>query len=246
MNQENTQIKVMLEAEKQEFLAVLSHELRTPMSAVKGYLAMVLDGDAGEVNEKMRKFISTAFVANERTIKLVESMMKVVALQEDQMKFHLQKVDLVQSAQILMHDFEVPAKEKGLELIYQKPEHEFLVLADPDRAREVLLNLISNAVKFTKKGAVTIGFREIDENERHLAAVVVSDTGLGIAPEYQSKIFQVFTKENVSLANQEKGAGLGLFLASKLAQAQKGKVWLEKSELDEGSTFCAAFPVFKN
>ena len=241
MDQENKQHSVILEAEKQEFLAVLSHELRSPLTAVKGYLSMVLDGDEGKIGPEIRKSISAAFVANERSIKLIESMIKVVQIQEEQLKFTFQKVDLVQTIQILVHDFEVPAKEKNIQIIYQLPPMPVLVTADPDRTREVLSNILSNAVKFTRKGTVTIDHRSIPESEGMLEVVDIADTGVGIAKENQSRIFNIFTKENLSLANQEKGTGLGLFTASKIAEAQGGRVWLEKSEPGLGSTFSVAF-----
>ena len=245
MNQENKQLKTMLEAEKQEFLTVLSHGLRTPMTVVKGYLDMILQGDAGELNNQTRQYIAAAYVGNERGLKLVENMMKVVDVQEQRLKFNLGKVDLAQTVQILIHDFELPAKEKDLKIIYHQMPEPIFVLADPDRVREILLNLISNAVKFTKKGSITISHRTILETQGRLAVVDVTDTGIGIAKEYQSKIFNIFTKENLNLAGQEKGTGLGLFLSGKLAEAQNGKVWLEKSVSDEGSTFSAAFPIFE-
>jgi len=240
MAEENSQqLKELLEAEKQEFLSVMSHELRTPMTGVKGYLSMILDGDAGEISADVREYIAQAYVANDKLIRLVDRMAKTVALQEGKIKLNIQKVNLVQNLEVLSNDFQIPVKDKGLTLTYEKPKEPIFVTADPDRLREVLLNLISNAIKFTDKGEVKISHRTLNS----WAVVDVSDTGQGIKKQDQDRIFQIFNKVNLALAGQEKGTGLGLFLARKLAEEQGGKVWLEVSEEGKGSTFSAGFPL---
>ena len=238
MAETNQQLKNLLESEKQEFLAVMSHELRTPMTGVKGYLSMILDDDAGEISADVKEYVAQAYVANDRLIRLVDRLNKTVALQEGKIKLNIQKVDLVENLEVLSHDFQFPAKEKGLTLTYKKPAEKIFVMADPDRLREVLLNLISNAIKFTDKGKVEISHRTMNS----WAVVDVIDTGKGISKEDQGRIFEIFTKTNLKLAGQEKGTGLGLFLARKLAEAQGGKVWLEASLEGKGSTFSAGFP----
>jgi len=261
MEENPQQLKELLEAEKQEFLSVMSHELRTPMTGVKGYLSMILDGDAGEISADVREYIAQAYVANDKLIRLVDRMAKTVALQEGKIKLNIQKVNLVQNLEVLTNDFQFPAKDKGLTLTYEKPAEPIFVTADPDRLREVLLNLISNAIKFTPtpeqkdyrmkdnkdnslvrgftdKGSVKISHRTLNS----WAVVDVTDTGQGIKKQDQDRIFQIFNKVNLALAGQEKGTGLGLFLARKLAEEQGGKVWLEASEEGKGSTFSAGFP----
>ncbi|AKM82333.1 TPA: sensor histidine kinase [Candidatus Berkelbacteria bacterium] len=238
MDQRNEQLKELLESEKQEFLAVMSHELRTPMTGVKGYLSMVLDGDAGPISDDVKEYVSEAYVANDRLIRLVDHMMKVVAIQEGNLRFDIKKVDLVQTVEMLTHDFAEPAKEKNLTIVYEKPDHQIFVSADPDRLRELLMNLISNAIKFTQEGSITISHRNINH---HLEVVDIKDTGIGIDRQQQSRIFEIFSKANLSLSGQEKGTGLGLFLANKFAEAQDGKIWLDSSEVGVGSTFSAAF-----
>jgi signal transduction histidine kinase len=239
MEDQSQQLKDLLEAEKQEFLAVMSHELRTPMTGVKGYLSMILDGDAGEISSDIREYIAAAYVANDRLIRLVDRMMKTVAVNEGKIKLNIKKVNLNENLELLSHDFTYPAKEKKLALTYQKPKEIIYVLADPDKMREVIMNLISNALKFTEKGEIVISCR----TSNHSAVIDVKDTGVGIKKENQGKLFGIFTKENLALAGQEKGTGLGLFLAKRLAEAQNGQVWLEESEEGKGSTFSASFPL---
>jgi len=254
MENQDQQLKDILAAEKQEFLAVMSHELRTPMTGTKGYLSMILDGDAGEISPDVREYVAQAYVANDHLIRLVERMMKTVALQEGKVKLNIQKLDLVKNIEMLTNDFQIPAKDKKLTLTYEKPympkgdsaqgrpTQPIFVLADPDRLREVLMNLISNAIKFTSQGSITIKNR----NMNSWAVTDIIDTGTGIKKENQGKLFEIFTKTNLSLMGQEKGTGLGLYLARHLAEIQGGKVWLEESIEGKGSTFSASFPKYNN
>lgn len=242
LSADNQQLKEMLDAEKQEFLAVMSHELRTPMTGVKGYLSMVLDGDAGPISDEIKDYLSEAYLANDRLIRLVDNLMKVVNVQEGRISLNIQKVDLVKNIQLIVNDSQERAKSKNLSLVYNKPDEEIFVMADADKLREVILHLVTNAIKFTNSGEININHRFIND---HLAVVDVMDTGVGIKQEHQSRIFEIFSKANLGLASQEKGTGVGLFLACKLAEAQDGKVWLEKSKEGEGSTFSAAFQIAK-
>lgn len=240
MSPTNQQLKDLLEAEKQEFLSVMSHELRTPMTGTKGYLSMILSGDAGEVPAEIKEYAAQAYIANEKLIKLVDQMFKAAQLQEG--KFHLKigKVNLTEQIKILITDFAIPAQEKNLLLKHRLVRKEIFVQADPDRLREILMNLLSNAVKFTAAGGkVTIS----EQTEGDWAVVKVQDTGCGIKREDQQRIFEIFAKANLTLTGQEKGTGLGLYVARRLAEAQGGKVWLDESIPNKGSVFAVAFPL---
>lgn len=235
-------LKNLLEAQKQEFLSVMSHELRTPMTGVKGYLSMILEGDAGEISDDVKEYVAQAYVANDRLIRLVEHMMKVARIQEGKIKLNLVKVDISREAKMIVSDFQIPAKEKNLSLKYEGAAEDLFVKADPDRAREVLMNLTSNAVKFTPNGGeITVSCRE----HNNLLITDIKDTGVGIKREDQDRLFEIFSKGNLTLTSQERGTGLGLYLARRLAEAQGGKLWLEESVPGKGSTFSVALPKYK-
>ncbi len=232
-------LKHLLEAQKQEFLSVMSHELRTPMTGVKGYLSMILEGDAGPISDDVKEFIAQAYIANDRLIRLVEHMMKVARIQEGKISLKIGQVDISRESKMIVSDFQIPAKEKQLALEYQPSSEDLFVRADPDRAREILMNLVSNAVKFTPaNGQIKVSHR-LDNN---WVITDVADTGTGIKKEDQDRLFEIFSKGNLSLAGQEKGTGLGLYLARRLTEAQGGKLWLEHSEPGKGSTFSLALP----
>lgn len=249
MNEQNNQEKLsefkkLLEAEKREFLAVMSHELRTPMTGVKGYLSMLLDGDAGELDSKVKEYVAQAYVSNERLIRLVDQMFKTASLQEGQIKFKITKVELVEQVELLIHDFTFPANDKKINLNFKKPENKVWVEADPDRLREIVAQLISNAIKFTpadNNGQISVKI----ETNHTTAKVIIRDNGIGIDKRVQPRLFELFTKANLTLTGQEKGTGLGLYFAKKLAEAQAGNVWLEESEPEKGSIFIASFPLIE-
>ena len=245
MEEEKTKIQKLenlLNSEKQEFLSVMSHELRTPMTGVKGYLSMILEGDAGPISDDVKEFIAQAYVANDRLIRLVEHMMKVARIQEGKISLKIGKVNISREAKMIVSDFQIPAKEKKLTLEYEGGSEDLYVKADPDRAREILMNLVSNAVKFTPEGGQIKVSHRLDNN---WVITDVSDTGMGIKKEDQDRLFEMFSKGNLSLAGQKKGTGLGLYLAWRLAQAQGGKLWLEHSEPGKGSTFSLALQKYE-
>jgi len=254
--EEIRQLKHLLEAEKQEFLSVMSHELRTPMTGVKGYLSMILDGDAGEVPEHVKDYVAQAYVANDRLIRLVEKMVKIAEIQEDKFKFNISKVNLAREANQVVKDCQVRANDKKVSLRYV-PSQEYFVKSDPDRTREIILTLVNNAIKFTPPpkqengqslvrgftnvgGKIWVSHREAN----HWIITDVRDTGIGIRREDQERLFELFSKGNLTLTGQERGTGIGLYLARCLAEAQNGRLWLDQSELGKGSTFSLALPKY--
>jgi len=238
-------LKHLLEAQRQEFLSVMSHELRTPMTGVKGYLSMILEGDAGPISEDVKEYVAAAYVANDRLIRLVEHMMKVARIQEGKIKLNLGKVNICREAKMIVSDFQIPAKEKQLTLEYHPATGDLFVKADPDHAREILMNLVSNAVKFTGEGGqIKVSHRQ-QKNAPNWIITDIADTGIGIKRENQDRLFEIFSKANLTLTGQEKGTGLGLYLARRLAEAQGGMLWLEHSEPGKGSTFSFALPKYE-
>ena len=142
---------------------------------------------------------------------------------------------------MVVSDFQIPAQEKKQTLKYQEGKNNLLVKGDPDRVREILMNLVSNAVKFTPEGGqITVSHRQ----DKNLIMTDIADTGMGIKKEDQDRLFEVFSKGNLTLTGQEKGTGLGLYLARRLAEVHGGKLWLEHSEPGKGSTFSFSLPKY--
>ena len=220
---------------KSAFLANMSHEIRTPMNAIIGMTHLALD-DAPP--DKLRQYVLKAHQAANNLLQIINDvldMSKIEAghLELEAIDFSLQEV-LDQAANVLG----LPAEHKGLELLFTAPpDLPSHLLGDPTRLRQILVNLGSNAIKFTDQGSVTIG---LEIQHRHKQDVVlhgwVKDTGMGMSPDQQGKLFQPFSQVDVSTTRRFGGTGLGLTISKQLTERMGGRMWVE-STLNQGSTF---------
>lgn len=229
-----------LSDENQEFLAIVSHEVRKPITEIKNLLALILEGETGTISQDTRECVAQAYVVNEYLIRLVERMTKVAKIRSGRITLNLSRVNLTQAIQVVVNDFKIPTFERGQKLQFIPQEEELYVQADLDSVVEILNNLISNASKYTPKGGhITITSKKAGEE----IITSVEDNGNGISPENQEKVFDIFSKASVSPELKEKGTGVGLYLSRRLAEMQGGRLWLEKSTPDKGSTFSLALEV---
>ena len=226
---------------KDEFLNVAAHELRAPLTAVKGYLSMILDGDAGKVNKKVEDFLNGALVGTEREIRLVNDMLDVSRIEERRLVYNRGEVELSSVLNFAYEEFKTQAKEKKLDFkIYIEKKINDLVYVDKDRIYEVVSNLISNAIKYTDKGLVKISLFNPDDKSVRFE---VADTGYGITQKEQEKLFSKFYRCESS-SGKILGTGLGLYIVRLLIEEFKGKLGVE-SKLGKGSTFWFELPVRK-
>lgn len=231
-----------LDKAKDEFISIASHELRNPMSIIKGNISMILAGDTGEINEEVRDVLTDVSVAVERQIRLVNELLDISKIEAGAIDFRLNSsIQIEQLAQLLVTSMEIVAREQNIEIKINLPEKPLPpVQADHDKISQVLINLVTNAVKFTQKGAVVIDFRRKGE----FVIVCVSDTGTGIPARQRSLLFKKFSKPQASgVGTISAGSGLGLYISKKFVQKQGGDIWLEKSDPNIGSTFCFSLPI---
>ena len=236
----DTNIKLEdLDKRKDEFLSVAAHELRAPMTAIKGYLSMILEGDAGKVPAKIREFLDDAVSGNDRLIRLVNNMLNVSRIEEGRLTYEMGVVSLAKVADDVYDDFIAEAEEKGLSIsLKSPPDIKDRVYVDKDRIHEVIGNLISNAVKYTDKGSVTV--RLSNPTEESIRFEVV-DTGSGISEKDKGELFKKFSRAETS-AGKAIGSGLGLYISKLLVEKFGGKIGLE-SKLGKGSTFWFEIPI---
>lgn len=246
------QRKRLLELDKlkDEFLNIAAHELRTPMTAIKGYIDMVLQGDAGKINTKVKEFLAEAYVGNERLVHLVNDMLDVSRIEGGRIELNVTKVDLQRLAKEVCDGLKPLAKEKGLRLEYLQPTSYHLppkklppkklppIKADLEKTIQILNNLIGNAIKFTEKGKVTVDHKVKD----HFVETRVIDTGPGIPKDFLPRLFQKFSRLHRDVSAGVSGTGLGLYVSKMLIEAMGGKIWVE-SEEGKGSTFSFSLPV---
>lgn len=231
-----------LDKAKDEFISIASHELRNPMSIIKGNISMILSGDLGPISDEIRDVLTDLQVAVERQIRLVNELLDISKIEAGAMSFRLQdSIKMDQLASLLVTSIQGVAKEQNTEVKIKLPKETLPpVQADQDKVSQVLINLVTNAMKFTKKGTVTIDFY----TDGDFVVTRVTDTGIGIPEKQKSLLFRKFSKAaSSSVGTISAGSGLGLYISKKFISRQGGDVWLEKSSPGVGSTFCFSLPI---
>lgn len=226
-----------LERTKDEFISLASHELRTPMTAIKGFLSMIKKGDYGPINEGLQKPLLNISISAERQIRLINDLLDVSRLQTGRTSYHLTDFAFTPVVAEIVESLMPLLKQKNLQVFFPK-ESTIMVQADVEWSKHIVNNLVSNAIKFTEKGNITITYTE----KADLLEIRVSDTGIGIAPSDQEKLFGKFQQLSVQHYSKPVGSGLGLFIAREVARRMGGEVLLEKSEPGKGSTFLFSLP----
>jgi len=228
-----------LDVRKDEFVSVAAHELRAPMTAIKGYISMILDGDVGEIPEKAKDFLGEAITANDRLIRMVNNMLDISRIEENRLVFEMGLMDLSEVVTTAYREYKVQAEQKGLDFrLHIEEGAKAMVNVDKDRIYEVTSNFISNAVKYTDKGTVVVSV--LTPNPTTVRFEVV-DTGPGISPEEQKKLFQKFYRTESNIG-KKLGTGLGLYISKLLIERFGGRLGLS-SEKGKGSMFWFELPL---
>lgn len=227
-----------LEQMKLDFVSIVSHELRTPITNIKAYLDVVLQ-EANYLTAEHRQFLERAFWSNERQLETIEALLNISKIEQGTVKVDLNPIRLEDVISGVVAEWEEQARLKGLGLKFIYP-HLTLpqVVADRDRVREVLTNLVSNGIKYTQKGSVAITMTQKGKE----LVVSVTDTGPGIPEELKPRLFQRFSRGERSLTEETPGTGLGLYIAKSFTELMNGKIWFE-SKVGRGSTFSFSLPI---
>lgn len=230
---------------KDDFVSLASHELRTPMTVIRSYLYMAIQGKAGELNTKQKFYLDRAYSSTVRLINLVNEMLNISRIESGRMSINIQKLDLLTLVNEVVFELKVRAQELGLTL-GAIPSALPPVLADGDKIKEVLLNLIGNSFKFTPKGgSIAISFETKDE----YVYIHVRDTGVGIPAGDQEKLFQKFSMIGSSYKVNKtdvQGTGLGLFICKSIVELHKGTVTALSDGEGKGSTFTFSLKVYND
>lgn len=225
---------------KDQFVFIAAHELRTPSTIIKWNLELL---EAGEnyknVTEQEKKIFGHLHQSNERLLALVEDILGVARIEGGTIKISSQKIVLSGIVKASLEELELEAQKARVKLVASSFQNIPAVYADPMRLREALINLVSNGIKFNKKGGKVTVSAEVKDDQ---VIVHVSDTGIGIRTKDQGHVFEKFWRAGE--AEGVEGTGLGLFIVKNLIDLMSGKIWF-KSELGKGTKFSFSLPVYK-
>jgi len=225
-----------LEEMKQELVSIATHELRAPITAIKGYLDMILTGDTGGVKGETQETLQEVAKINQRLADLVDDLLNVGRIDQGRMTVRPQEINLGDLISQTVLEYQPQAQEKQLLLTYSQGKIP-LVKADPARVHQILSNLISNAIKYTEKGSVEITV----ETKGKEIICEVKDTGVGVSPAAQKRLFEKFYRVKTPQTQLVTGTGLGLWITKRLVEMNAGKIWLESAE-GKGTSFYFSLP----
>lgn len=232
----------VIERTKTEFVSIAAHQLRTPLSAIKWTLEMLLSGDLGEITSEQREFIQKSYDSNERMIDLINDLLNVTRIEEGRYVFRQEVLDITELLDSILASYETMIKQKEITVKFNKPRRRLPnIVADKEKLELAISNLIDNAVKYSsRQGKIYIDLVGDGEKIR----LSVKDAGVGIPEDQQKRIFSKFFRGANVMKLETEGNGLGLFIAKNIVDAHEGKIWFESKE-GEGSTFFVEIPTKK-
>lgn len=238
---------------KDEFVSVASHELRTPMTAIKSYLWMALQGKGGDLTEKQKYYLDRAYSSTDRLIRLVNEMLNISRIESGRVALQVRKVPILGLLKEVVAEVQPRAEELKIDIHLSKTVKDDkgekvespVVVADIDKVKELVINLVGNSLKFVSKGGnIWISVAQLKSDE---ITVTVKDDGVGIAPNFIPVLFQKFglikdsyqTNQDVS-----QGTGLGLYISKSIIELHGGKIWAESEGKGKGATFSFTLPIY--
>jgi len=231
-----------LDKAKSEFVSIASHQLRTPLTAVKGYISMILEGTYGKMPEKVKKPLENIYLYNERLIKLVNDLLNISRIEAGRMEMKLKRSSIEEIISSVVEELKNEAKNKGIYLKWEKAKKPLpKILIDKDKIRQVIMNIIDNAIRYTEKGGVTINLKSQISSQS--IRIIVKDTGMGLTKYELSKMFESFSRGTAGTRLYTEGVGLGLYVAKKFVWMHDGEIRAESKGKGKGSTFYIELPI---
>lgn len=231
-----------LDKAKDEFVSMASHQLRTPLTTVKGYLSMVMDGDAGEITENQRNLLNEAFLSSERMVNLVNDFLNVSRIQTGKFIIDKHPTDLSALVKQELDRLKSSALSRDMEFVFDCGKNIPILDVDEGKMREVVMNFADNAIYYSHEGSrIYVSLLVNGDN----IEFKVKDTGIGVPLEEQSGLFSKFYRASNAKRQRPDGTGVGLYLAKRVVSAHNGKIIFETVQ-DEGSTFGFSLPIEKS
>jgi signal transduction histidine kinase len=228
-----------LDQMKTEFVSIASHQLRAPLTAIKGYTSLILEGSYGAVPESLTEAMDRIFESSKFMASAIDDFLNITRIELGKMKYEFSIFDLNALAEQTYQEFMPLAEKKHLELHFESGGN-VMVEADENKTKQVLNNLLDNAIKYTPEGTVSIAVANDASTKK--VAVTISDTGIGVSKEDQSKLFAKFSRASNVGAAHVQGTGLGLFVAKEMTHAMHGEITLQSEGVGKGSTTIFSLP----
>jgi signal transduction histidine kinase len=225
---------------KSEFLSMVTHQLRTPMSGIKWIFQMLLSGDFGSFNEEQRKIIEKGAESSERMIKLLQEVMTANQNNEWDFQYSFQKVDMAHLIESVITEFLEEARVANVVVSFEHPTKPLpLIDADPEKITLVLENLVENAIKYSPDGSYVYIRTHVTDDT---VTIAIQDHGMGIPEDQKERVFEKFFRADNVREKRTEGTGLGLFTAQNIISKHGGKLWFH-SAVDRGTTFHCELPI---
>lgn len=232
---------VELDKQKSEFVSFATHQLKSPLAAMKGYASLILDGDYGEVAPPVHESVSRIFESAKTLANVVEDYLNISRIELGSMKYYFSNHNIKSMVEDVIAEIEPNIKKSGLKFSVDIPAGEYTTSADPDKLKQVFMNLIDNSVKYTPTGSIVVSLRRNGEK----ILFKVEDTGIGMSEKTISSLFEKFTRAYNANKTNIHGTGLGLYVARQIVEAHHGKVWAESDGEGKGSRFFVELDVQK-
>lgn len=234
----NEQLKVLDKA-RAEFISIASHQLRTPPATIKWYLGAVLDGDFGALSEDLKAALERTNVTNDAQIATIDDLLNASRIERGKLEFFFEENALEPVVTTLVEQMQPLAQMKKMTIEYTKPSQVFPnIMMDKEKVRQVLNNMIDNAIKYSKDGAIVVTLKQ----EADDLVVKVKDTGKGISKDEIGALFNKYTRGHDSVTHAT-GLGLGMYVAKVIVEQHNGKIWAESDGVGKGATFCFSLPL---
>jgi len=232
----------MIERMKTEFVSLAAHQLRTPLSAIKWTLRMLLDGDLGEITKEQKDFIEKTYQNNERMISLINDLLDITRIEEGRYLYNPVLADIESICQFVINSYKEELERKKIRIEFKKPGKKLpQVRIDVEKIKLVIQNLLDNAIKYTSPGGQIIISLKQTKKEIEFS---IKDNGVGIPKDQQERVFSKFFRCANAIRMATEGSGLGLFITKNIVEAHGGKIWFE-SEENIGTTFYFTIPLEK-
>lgn len=230
---------VRLDKLKSEFLSFAAHQVKSPMSVIKGYAELILDGTIKITLAEIKAVAQKIKNSSNKMISLVNNLLDARRIEEGRMEYSFEKADIVEMVKLIANELKPLATDKKLEFSFESKEKEIWAIIDAQKLSQVVQNLVDNAIKYTAQGWVKVSVKKEEKD----ILISVSDSGAGISKEAMSEMFKQFSRGDFKERGAIQGTGLGLYIAKQIISAHQGEIWAESEGKDKGSSFFVKIPI---